>query len=97
MSFIAADTGAPAIGGVTGAMVGGGTPDMIGIVPTPIGTLIAEVQFDPARQVVGGTADPSQSQRGSAFPLRSDSPPAGSPSLKADDERTVDGVFKPNG
>jgi hypothetical protein len=97
MSFIAADTGAPAIGGVAGAMVGGWTPDMIGIVPTPIGTLIAEVQLDPARQVVGGTADPSQSQRGSAFPLRSDPTPAGSPSLKADDERTVDGVFKPNG
>jgi hypothetical protein len=97
MSFIAADTGAPAIGGMTGAIAGSRTADMIGIVPTPIGTLIAEVQLDPAKQVVGGTADTSQSQSGSAFPLRSDSPPAGSPSPKADDERTVDGVFKPNG
>jgi hypothetical protein len=82
---------------VSSAIGGGWAADMAGIVPPPIGTLIAEVQLDPAKQVVGGTADTSQFQRGSAFPLRSDSSPAGSPSLKADDERTVDGVFKPNG
>jgi hypothetical protein len=97
MSFIAADIGAPAFGAVSSAIGGGWAADMAGIVPPPIGTLIAEVQLDPAKQVVGGTADPSQTQGGSAFPLRSDSSPAGSPSLNADDQRTVNGVFKPNG
>jgi hypothetical protein len=98
MSFIAADIGAPAFGAVSSAIGGGWAADMAGIVPPPIGTLIAEIQLDPAKQLGGGTADASaQSQRGSAFPLQSDSSPAGSPSLNADDQRTVDGVFKPNG
>jgi hypothetical protein len=99
MSFITADIQAPAIGGVTGAITSGGTADMIGIVPPPIGTLIAEIQLDPVRQLVGGTAGAtSQPQAGSTFPLQSDSSLAGSSgSLPVNDEQTPSGVFKGSG
>ena len=92
MSFIAGDPGAGISSGI--GMIGGGCY-IYEVAPPTIGTLIAEVQLNPAGPLVGYDTTP-QSQ-GGAFKLPTEPPPAGNPSPISDDGRTVDGVFKPNG
>jgi hypothetical protein len=89
MSFIAADPGLGISSGI------GGGFNTYAVAPPTMGTLIAEVQLNPASQFLG-IADTTPQLQGGGFTLRTEPPPAGNPSPISDDGRTVDGVFKPN-